>query len=227
MFKNKSFIRCSADITDAFSTGTIPFDLEDDLFYKAVKEKYKVHIILCKYVCSSNGSYLTIYITGGPPEFYNIIENMQKKSILTMPEIHEPNKFPNSVVQLSQRISDEYFATHSVKKNKKKLEIFIYDFNQHLFNYLYGHSTPALKDLLSNKYHLDEYDVFVQSEPAVTMLVDDRAHYEELLTRKKEVMHDCYTVLSKLDKFHVLTEDEVEVKIFLKSEVDMNAFQKR
>ena len=75
MFKNKSFIRCSADITDAFSTGTIPFDLEDDLFYKAVKEKYKVHIILCKYVCSSNGSYLTIYITGGPPEFYNIIEN--------------------------------------------------------------------------------------------------------------------------------------------------------
>ena len=40
-------------------------------------------------------------------------------------------------------------------------------------------------------------------------------------------MHDCYTVLSKLDKFHVLTEDEVEVKILLKSEVDMNAFQKR
>ena len=225
MFKNKSFIRCSADIRNVYLTGRIPFDLEDDLFYKAVKEKYKVHIILCKYVCSSNGSYLTLYITDGPLEFYDLLVHTQTTK--SMPAANDSTCFPSTFVHLSEQIAQEYFATHTVKKNKKKLDIYIYAFYYGFKDFLYGESVPQLKELLSNKYHLDEYDVFVQSEPAVTMLVDDRAHYEELLTRKKEIMYDCYTVLSKLDKFHVLTEDEVEVKIFLKSEVDMNAFQKR
>ena len=154
--------------------------------------------------------------------------------------MNDPQLFGKEISELAERIGDILIDAHGYTRaeilsryahsDAPPICVYIYDFTRSVLGYIYGHSSEALREAIVGKYRIpNPNDVFVYYEPALTVLLDDRAQYEALLARKDEVVRDVYTLmrgkfpLDKLEKtfgYPILTEESTVVKIILKSDMD-------
>ncbi len=240
---------------DSIKSGELPpITPELQRYADRVWEHWQLRVIYADCYIGSDQCSIWLYIDlkhGNNAEASKLLEAVKRNGDLGG-NLNSVKRFGTEVKELADALTDEYFSVIGTDRETlcaglepyipttpelaqlsgqfPQICTYLYDFTESVLGYIYGHSSEALREAIVGKYRIpNPNDVFVYYEPALTVLLDDRAQYEALLARKDEVVYDVYTLmrgkfpLDKLEKtfgYPILTEESTVVKIILKSDMD-------
>jgi hypothetical protein len=216
---------------DFLKTGKIIHNSLEDEFINHMKTKYSLDVVATDFFVGKIQCRLDMLINlnGRNNEITALLYDAVIKNDLG-PSLNKSKRYSRDVVQTAEIIIDEYLSVYHYKREElSEILIHIYDFKHYVKGYIYGNSLIKIREIISPKYLVKQHDIYVHYEPAVTILFNDEKTYRNALKRKEELVHDCYSILKEIDFFGILKENEAEVKLFLKSDLDdrtLNKYQK-
>lgn len=133
------------------------------------------------------------------------------------------------VRELGNSIADDYLKILNYDRNNFS-EVIFYpkSFRNSINARSHSLALPEIRSYLWRTFPgIDFWRIIIWYEPSVTCIVDDMSDYRRLIRKQKSITENCFRIISRFDKFSVLTEKDVGLKILLKSELndhDLNIY---
>lgn len=209
-------------LIEIFNTGVVYYGCHELEFVRSVREKYGLNIVTSDFSTYHRQFSVKAYFDFDNPEGLEkkLMEETDKCSVGGWSV--DSDIFSPEVRELGNSIADDYLKILNYDRNSFS-EVIFYpkSFRNSINARSHSLALPEIRSYLWRTFPgIDFWRIIIWYEPSVTCIVDDKSDYRRLIRKQKSIAENCFRIISRFDKFSVLTEKDVGLKILLKSELN-------
>lgn len=210
---------------EIFNSGIVYYDAQEREFIETVRERYGLNIVFTDLSLYDKRATIRVYVdfqdnTCVVAEELDTI--LRSNEVIHLPLNDIIDTSSKAIQKFSSNLIDIFLEIFRYKNDDfTAINLYVEDFVRSFLARIHNVSLHDIRTYMNTTYGLTGiWRIITGYEPSITIVADDVWKYNRLLIRKGKIKKDCYAIMKGRDHFDLLTQDDVNILILLKSNLD-------
>lgn len=210
---------------EIFNSGVVYYEYQELQFVKIMREHYGLNVVFTELSLYNQRMVIQVYIdfqdnTCAVAEELDAI--LRSNEVVHLPLNDIIGTSSGAIQKFSLNIIDIFLKIfHYKKEDFTEINLYMDDFVRSFLARIHSVSLHDIRAYMNTTYGLAGiWRIITGYEPSITIVADDTWKYNKLLHRIEKIRKDCYAIMKSRDHFDLLKQDDVNILILLKSNLD-------
>lgn len=210
---------------EIFNSGIVYYGAQERQFIETVREHYGLNIVFTDLSLYDKRATIRVYVDF-QDNACTVAEELdtilRDNEVIHLPFNDIIDTSSEAIQKFSLYMIDEFLKIHHYKKDDfAEINLYVDDFVRSFLARIHSVSLHNIRAYINKTYGLTGiWRIITGYEPSITIVADDLWKYNKLLIKKGKIKKDCYAIMKDWDHFDLLTQDDVNILILLKSNLD-------